>query len=169
MNKLQLNYKLLRHRYIDEPSSVGEVWAWIEMKIIDKNSDFSKILFSLQWDIKVFLEWFIENKLEIMEGLCPILSDEPSIAKNIYDFKNNNQDVDLHIDMYENIYTYRYNHSIGVALSGTDVKSFIIGKHNEKYQVSRYSESEKWYFEIDIIDFYKQIDKIYSKIKLNPA
>jgi hypothetical protein len=161
--KINFDYNLLSHPYDDEPSSAFEIWSKISLKVMDEtNGEVVKAILDLEWDILVFLEWFIENKSFIINEIFPIKIQEKSLSENIFNFYEDIENKHTSDGMIDNMYNYRTKHDISFGLGGINVKSIIIGLKRNVHTISYYGVQENWEYEINITDFFQQIEQVNS-------
>jgi hypothetical protein len=162
MYYLKLRYELLPHPYKEEKSSSNELWASIQLYVVDNMGSIVQEIYLLQWDIKVLIQWFIDNREWLLQEKLPIEPYESSIAETIYEFYENVDPDDANI--LDSIYNYRTRHDLWFALRGTDVQDVYIGLGNNGYEVSCCSESEKWAYNIKLSTFLQNIDAFTTEL-----
>jgi hypothetical protein len=153
--KLHLDYKFIKHPYIEESMNSSEKWAIFSLTILDNSNIIIKVVFNLQWDLLVFLQWLSDNKDFILNEKCPLVSNNKSIACIIDEFYESLDEFDNTVDL---VYDYRKKHDIRFALRGVDVNNVVIGLNKNIHTISYYDDTENWEFPINLLDFYDEID-----------
>jgi hypothetical protein len=164
MMNLNISYELIKHPYENEAGSQGEVWSKIELKIIGNNSQIVKMILNIQWDIKVFLEWFVENESLLFVEEPPEEIKHSSISQGIYFFYQNlNNEIDDD-DLLGVIYNYRSRHGLRFALRGTDIEDIYIGMNDGIPTISLYNDNSQWNYEFNKDEFMNEIHNIVSRV-----
>ncbi|RFZ84664.1 hypothetical protein DYU05_03370 [Mucilaginibacter terrenus] len=159
-----LEYDLLDHPHKHEPSSIGERWANIKLKLFRDDTHFKTIV-DWQWDAVVFFSWLQQNIINILNEPLPIPVCQESIAKCLFDFYKNLDDEHLDDDLLDAVYSYRVRHGLRFGLRGTDIPNIYLGMQDRKHYVSFYDEIEEWNYEISLDIFLNQLNNAYFLIK----
>ena len=156
-----MKYMFIPHPYEEWNSSKTEKWAEFSLEIVDDRGNVLKSVFEWQWDILVFLQWFIDNKDFLFEEKYPIFTNKKSIAFATHQFYQTLGENDASEEIIDAVYDYRTRHDLRFALRGTDIKSILLGLKDKAYTVSTYSQNEFWEYEIDLNKFYLQLEKLH--------
>jgi len=162
--KLDIEIEFLDHLYAHEPGSKGELWSKIRLEILDDRGCLVKTVLDWQWDIILFLNWFIENEKFLRNENIPDNIKSSSIAKGIYDFyRKLSEPYDF--TEIDKVYEYRERHVLWFGLKGADIDDFCIGLNNGSVTISLHNKKERWNYNIDVEDFFKKIRCIYNEIQ----
>lgn len=162
MNKII--FKIIKKKYpYKEPHDPNIYWAEIALTVVSDQSQVLKEVFRLQWDARVFLDWLISNKKNILNEELPIrINDNYSIAEKIYLFYDMKKEIDEEI--LNKMFEYRQSHGIRFGLRGTNVVEVYLGKNNSAYEISFYEKNKFWKYEFDPISFYENVESCLNEI-----
>jgi hypothetical protein len=158
--QLRIAYEYITHPYKEEMSSKGEVWAKIKLQIVDNVEKVIKTVFNTQWNIIEFANWVNENKEFIIMEDMPEAIKADSIAKGIFNFYETVVPELTDDELLDTIYEYRTKHGIRFGLRGLEVEDVYVGILNKRMTISFCNETDSWNYNVDIVPFLNQIDKI---------
>ncbi|MEB5752467.1 hypothetical protein MXF13_21630 [Leclercia adecarboxylata] len=110
-------------------------------------------------DLHQLIGWLIDNESTIRKDRLPTeLTEQCFIAKKVAEFyesldTENDELIDL---MFE----YRSSHCLRFGCRGTDFPEIYIGIIDNNYEVSLFSESDKWSYFFDIEEFYSRVKEL---------
>ncbi|TWI95977.1 hypothetical protein JN11_04252 [Mucilaginibacter frigoritolerans] len=161
---LNLYYELLEHPYKDSSSSIGEHWSRIKLEILD-DEKLLKTAFDIQWDLTVFLEWFLENEKTLLYEDIPTNINGTSIAKGVYDFYEKLDPDTIDEALINQVYDYRTRHEIWFALRGAkNVDNIFIGLLDSKITISFCNDINEWSYDVEVASFFKKVHLAFKEI-----
>ncbi|GGH32926.1 hypothetical protein FAZ19_23460 [Sphingobacterium alkalisoli] len=157
MNKLKLLYNRKKYPYVGDAYDPAVLWGEIILNVTCDNSLVKKI-FKIEWDLRVVLDWLLINKNNILLASCALFQIEShiSVAESVYRFYDIEDDLDE--KMVDEMFEFRQSHCLRFGLRGVDIDEIYLGRNNNVHEISFYSEELSWKFEIDIMDFYREIE-----------
>ncbi len=171
MNVLKINTKIKEYPY-EKTHSSDIIWGEIRVTINNDQNEILKDLYVWEWDVKQMFDWLMSNKKYILNEKLSmqVFLSQPnsSIAKTIFDFYrlvDENDDDMSNEQMLEYLYEYKIRHNFRGSLVGARVRpDFYLGRNHNTYEVSHFSETDSWCYEIDLISFYNELENRYYQI-----
>ncbi|HZX59662.1 MAG TPA: hypothetical protein VFE54_13085 [Mucilaginibacter sp.] len=161
--QLRLSYNLiLPHPFAQESSSQFELWAEYRLEVVDANGRIIKTVLEIEWDLLMFLSWFVENKNALLEQGIPLENKYSSIGEAVYHFYDAMDDDFDNDELLDGVYEYRVAHGIRFALRGTDIPDIYIGIFNKNGTISFCDNNEKWNYNINLADFLEKTVQAYD-------
>lgn len=163
--KLCLKYSIIDYPYVGD--SFNGLWSKLSLNVCNSHKKVEKVIFDLTWDILPLLDWFKGNREALFNEKCPVLSSGKSIAFDVHQFYETLDESiewsDMENQLIDNIYNYRLSHDIGFAIRGTNIRDIFIGLKGNTHTISFWQDEEKWEYEINLFEFYSEIEKIFNR------
>jgi hypothetical protein len=158
-NKLRIKLALISHPYPNSPGAELEAWGRIGIYLLNNKS--IKLLFEVEWDIALFIEWLVENQetlateyLEI-QGHTPLPSE--SLAQALDRFRERDfseEEEEQEAIWFDSLYAYCTRHDLWFGLIGTKVPNIYIGCNHGHGEISLDLEGqEPKSYQFDMPDF----------------
>lgn len=160
MKILRLYFELIDYPYDD--TDPGD-WAKIDINVVNHDNTIVKNIFHMQWNLSELIDWILENEEAIMKENMPVLLKGNSIARAIYNFRENlsypeeeGPEQAIFNYKYEVVWNYKVKHGLRFGMRGTDINDTFIGLLNGKHTISLY-EDEQYNYEVDLSDFFNSV------------
>lgn len=156
MSNLKIEIKKRHYPYKDDISAPFNLWG--EFIITCEES----VLLDTEWDITVFIEWFIENKEYLKIEKFPFdfvnsIAESRDLLFNKVDTFNEEQEEEMfeYVEVLSNYFSNHYLH-----LRGTDTQSFYIGLVQDGRGEISYTIDNTYYkYIFDMEKFLVQVDE----------
>lgn len=144
MNKLIFEFSPVGKIRRIIPAAGGEWFSNVVLKVRTV-AGCECVLFSINWDSRVLIEWLSANADEIINEPFIFLSDR-SLARTIAD----KIEEDLSESDEDLLYEYRVKHDLRFALRGVDIPSIILGVGVRGYEISVCGMGFEMVFAVDL-------------------
>jgi hypothetical protein len=157
-NKLRCELELRPYPYPDEndPNHIG--WGILSLFLLASRD--TLLLFSWEWDLLAFAEWFVESRKGLCDGVLSVQGNGALQSENLSQALQRLQSRHFHddedeamADWFNHLYSFRQQHALRAALRGAHIPDIIIGLNHGSGEISLVSEDVTWVYQFDMDDF----------------